>query len=667
METYRADVDAVNDNRTRSRLRILFVLIVIISALCTFGYLQAKAYLFDGLPSLPDKETMWELNLQPNTTLLDRNGKVIGHRGPHFGRPLKLSEMPPHLPQAFLAIEDERFYQHAGIDRKAILRAFFENQKAGRTVQGGSTLTQQLVKTMVLTPEKTYRRKFQEAWLAYEMETVLSKPEILELYLNRVDLGNRSYGVEAAAQRYFGKSATQLSRAESAMLAGLPKAPSTYNPAKNYDLAWQRAKLVLRRMLNNMMISPAELTEAESNPPVIIAEAEDTIEPAIIGHVFDLIAEQAKGLIGSEDKDLVIRTTLDPKMQKIAHESLTEILTKKGSKRKVNDGALVSIDNKTGAILAMIGGKNYEQSKFNRAAQAERQPGSAFKAFVYAAALEDGFTPGTVRIDQPTDIGGWQPENYTRRYRGPLTIREALKLSINTVAAQVAAEIGPQRVVDMAKRFGISTNLRTTYSIALGASEVTLMDMAGAFSVFANDGIKKSPYLIETISNTANETLYKRKDIPPTRVYASLYSRQMTSILADVVESGTGHGARLGKRPAAGKTGTTQDYRDAWFMGFTGQYTTGVWMGNDDNSSMSKVTGGLLPTDAWTLFMKRAHKGQKIVPLATPIDPIDDIKRKEIITFYKSLSEDLIRERNLAAGLTPNRASVSPVSANSVQ
>jgi len=457
METYRADVDAVNDNRTRSRLRILFVLIVIISALCTFGYLQAKAYLFDGLPSLPDKETMWELNLQPNTTLLDRNGKVIGHRGPHFGRPLKLSEMPPHLPQAFLAIEDERFYQHAGIDRKAILRAFFENQKAGRTVQGGSTLTQQLVKTMVLTPEKTYRRKFQEAWLAYEMETVLSKPEILELYLNRVDLGNRSYGVEAAAQRYFGKSATQLSRAESAMLAGLPKAPSTYNPAKNYDLAWQRAKLVLRRMLNNMMISPAELTEAESNPPVIIAEAEDTIEPAIIGHVFDLIAEQAKGLIGSEDKDLIIRTTLDPKMQKIAHESLTEILTKKGSKRKVNDGALVSIDNKTGAILAMIGGKNYEQSKFNRAAQAERQPGSAFKAFVYAAALEDGFTPGTVRIDQPTDIGGWQPENYTRRYRGPLTIREALKLSINTVAAQVAAEIGPQRVVDMAKRFGIST------------------------------------------------------------------------------------------------------------------------------------------------------------------------------------------------------------------
>ena len=667
METYRADIDAVNDNRTRSRLRVIFIVILALSSLCVFGYLQAKSYLFNGLPSLPDKATMWELNLQPNTTLLDKNGKVIGHRGPYFGRPLKLSEMPPHLPQAFLAIEDERFYQHAGIDRKAILRAFFENQKAGRTVQGGSTLTQQLVKTMVLTPEKTYRRKFQEAWLAYEMETVLSKPEILELYLNRVDLGNRSYGVEAASQRYFGKSAIQLSRAEAAMLAGLPKAPSTYNPAKNYDLAWQRGKLVLRRMLNNMMISPAELSEAENNPPIVIKEAEDAIDPLIIGHVFDLIAEQAKGLIGSDDKDLIIRTTLDPTMQQHGYNSLTEILTKQGSKRKVSDGALVSLDNNTGAIRAMIGGKDYEQSKFNRAAQAERQPGSAFKAFVYAAALEDGFTPGTVRIDQPTDIGGWQPENYTRRYRGPMTIREALKLSINTIAAQVAAEIGPQRVVDMAKRFGISTNLRTTYSIALGASEVTLVDMAGAFMIFANDGLKKTPYLIEAISNTANESLYKRRETTPTRVYASLYSRQMTSILADVVESGTGHGARMGKRPAAGKTGTTQDYRDAWFMGFTGQYTTGVWMGNDDNSSMSRVTGGLLPTDAWKLFMRQVHKGQKIAPLAIPNDPIDDQKREEMIAFYKSLSEDLIKERNLAAGLTPTRASISPVSASALQ
>lgn len=661
MQTFRADIDAVNDNRTRSRAKIMVTILALLCALGVFGYVKAKAYLFDGLPSLPDKATMWELNLQPNTTLLDKNGAVLGHRGPYVGRPLKLAEMPNHLPQAFLAIEDERFYQHAGIDRRAILRAFFENQKSGSKGQGGSTLTQQLVKNMVLTPEKTYRRKFQEAWLAYEMETVLSKPEILELYLNRVDLGNRTFGVEAAAQRYFGKSATDISRSEAALLAALPQAPSRYNPTKNFDGAWDRAKLVLRRMLTNTMITPSELAEAESNPPVIIAEAEDAIDQAMIGHVFDLIQEQAKGLIGSGTKDLVIRTTLDPALQKYAHDSLETVLSKQGKTRKVSNGAMVTLDNETGAVRAMIGGRDYSASKFNRAVQAERQPGSSFKALVYAAALEDGFTPATVRIDQPTEIAGWAPENYTRRYRGPMTIREALKLSINTVAAQVGAEIGPPRVVDLAKRFGISTNMRSTYSIALGASEVTLLDLSQAFMVFANEGIRKPPYLIESISNSANESLYKRRALTPARVYAASYAQQMNSMLSDVIESGTGRGAKLGNRPAGGKTGTTQDYRDAWFAGFTEQYTTGVWMGNDDNSSMSKVTGGLLPVDAWKAFMVKAHKGIKIQPLSTPQNTESDARRKRMAVFYKDLSEALIQERNLAAGITTGpRASAAP-------
>lgn len=653
MQTFRADLAAVNDNRTRTRKRWIVGVLVLLSLMGVFGYLQAKAYLFDGLPSLPDKSTMWELNLQPNTTLMDKNGEVIGHRGPYVGRPLKLTEMPRHLPDAFLAIEDERFYSHAGIDRKAILRAFFENSKSGTTTQGGSTLTQQLVKNMILTPEKTYRRKFQEAWLAYEMETMLSKPEILELYLNRIELGNRAFGVEAAAQRYFGKSAAKVNLAEAAMLAALPQAPSRLNPAKNYDAAWERSKLVLRRMLVNSMITPAEMAAAENNPPVIKADSEtEMLDAAVIGHVFDLIGEQAKGLIGSKDKDLIIWTTLDPKMQLAAHDNLNRVLEKEGARKKVTEGALVSIDNATGGVRAMVGGRDYAASKFNRAAQAERQPGSSFKAFVYAAALENGFTPGTVRIDQPTEIAGWTPENYTKRYRGPMTIREALKLSINTVAAQVGAEVGPAKVADVSKRFGISTNLRATYSLALGTSEVTLLDLTQAYMVFANEGVRKPPYLIESINNSAGENLYKRRELTPQRVYAVPYAQQMSAMLRDVIDTGTGYGARLGSREAGGKTGTSQDYRDAWFIGFTADLTTGVWMGNDDNSNMVNVTGGLLPVDTWKSYMLTAHEGLKNRPLYAP-DPNDsDRDTAKFVQFYEQLSQKLIEERNLASGIT---------------
>lgn len=653
MQTFRADLEAVNDNRARSRNRWVVGVIIALSLIGVFGYLQAKAYLFDGLPSLPDKSTMWELNLQPNTTLLDRNGEVLGHRGPHLGRPLKLTEMPRHLPDAFLAIEDERFYQHAGIDRKAILRAFFENSKSGKTTQGGSTLTQQLVKNMILTPEKTYRRKFQEAWLAYEMESMLSKPEILELYLNRIELGNRAFGIEAAAQRYFGKSAANINLAEAAMLAALPQAPSRLNPAKNYDAAWTRAKLVLQRMLVNSMITPAEMAAAENNPPIIKTSVEgENLEPAVLGHLFDFIQDQAKGLVGSKDKDLIIWTTLDPNMQLAAHENLNRVIEKNGAKKKVTEGALLSIDNSTGGVRAMVGGRDYSKSKFNRAAQAERQPGSAFKSFVYAAALENGFTPGTVRIDQPTEIAGWAPENYTKRFRGPMTIREALKLSINTIAAQVGAEVGPAKVVDIGKRFGISTNLRSTYSIALGASEVTLLDLTQAYMVFANEGVRKPPYLIESVNNTSGENLYKRREMAPQRVYAVPYARQMTAMLRDVIDSGTGHGARLGKCQAGGKTGTSQDYRDAWFIGFSSEMTTGVWMGNDDNSKMVNVTGGLLPVDIWKSYMLAAHKDQKCSPLSAPNPNDGDEDTMRYVQFYESLSEKLVQERNLASGIT---------------
>ncbi len=663
MTTFRADLAAANDNSTKRRWHIMLAILAILIFALTFGYIKAKSYLFDGLPSLPTKESMWEMNLQPNMTLLDSQGNTIGHRGPYVGRPLKLSEMPDHLPGAFLAIEDERFYDHAGIDRKAILRAFFENTKSGKTVQGGSTLTQQLVKNMLLTPDRNYQRKFQEMWLAYEMEQSLTKPEILELYLNRISLGNRTFGVEAAAQRYFGKSAKEINLSEAAMLAGLPKAPSRYDPTRNYDGAWRRAKLVLQSMNKNNMISITQLSEAENNPPVLAASDQISVDPDMIGHFFDYVDERASELVGGKSKDLIVTTTLDPKLQKVGADTLEKILAKNQKNRKVSEGAVVLIDNKSGAIKALIGGRDYKQSKFNRAAQAQRQPGSAFKVFVYAAALEEGFTPGTVRRDQPVTISGWSPENYTKRYRGPMTIREALKHSINTVAAQVGAEIGPSKVASIARRFGIRSQLRAHYSIALGASEVTLVDMTSAYMVLVNGGVRRPSYFITDITNSTGETLYKYNPPAAERVYAQTHADQMVDMMRDAVMTGTARGAQMGKREVAGKTGTSQDHRDAWFIGFSTDYTAGVWMGNDDNSSMYKMTGGLLPADVWRDFMKVVHKGVSYKPLLKIEEGAEGSVKRQRMDFYAGMVQELLKERNLAAGIDVPLVSDPPTNA----
>ncbi|MEP3654872.1 MAG: PBP1A family penicillin-binding protein [Litorimonas sp.] len=655
MPTYRADINPVevaDSQRKRKRRTIALIVLAVLSALVALAYFQTRHYLLKDLPSLPDKRTMWELNLQPNMTLLDKDGNEIGHRGPYIGKPMKLGQMPSYVGDAFLAIEDERFYEHAGIDNKAILRALFENTRAGEKTQGGSTLTQQLVKNIVLSPEKSYRRKFQEAVLARDMEAVLSKPEILELYINRIPMGPRVFGVEAAAQKYFGKSAKDINLAEAAMLAGLPQAPSRYNPSEHYDRALTRSTLVLNRMMANDMITAAQLQEAMENPPPLAEDAEPLISPDVIGYIFDMVAAQAPTLLSGDQKDLIVTTTIDTDKQLLAHKTLTTVLDKSGERKKVGDGALVSIDNRNGAILALVGGRDYSASKFNRAEQAKRQPGSSFKTFSYAAALENGFTPGTVRIDQPTEIGNWAPENYTRRYRGPMTMREALKLSINTIAAQVTAEVGPAQVAALANRFGIKSELRPEYSLALGSSEVTLQEMTHAYSVFANEGLLRPTHLITEIRNTSGAPLYTRRTVAGRRVYPVPYARQMTSMLRDVIDTGTGHGARLGKRQAGGKTGTSQDYRDAWFVGFTAQMTTGVWLGNDDNTSMRKITGGLLPVDIWKGYMLGAHKGQSSVALSAPDPNIEDGRAQELAAFYAEMSTAFIDERDAASGGT---------------
>lgn len=650
MPTYRADIDVANDNRRRKKRTIWLLSVTFICALLAFGYFQTRYYLMNDLPDLPDKRTMWQLNLKPNMTLLDKDGRVIGHRGPYIGKPLKLGQMPSYVGDAFLAIEDERFYEHAGVDNKAILRALFENTRAGEKTQGGSTLTQQLVKNIVLSPEKSYRRKFQEAVLARDMEAVLSKPEILELYINRIPMGPRVFGVEAASQRYFGKSATELNLPEAALLAGLPQAPSRYNPTEHYDRALTRSHLVLQRMVVNDMITDDQKQEAISNPPKIVEPPEAIISENLIGYLFDMAAERAPELVQGDHEDLIVQTTLDIDRQNIAHDALSTMLEKSGKSKKVGNGALVSIDNNTGAVLALVGGQDYSTSKFNRAVQAKRQPGSSFKTFSYAAALLEGYTPATVRIDQPTKIGDWEPENYTKRYRGPMTIREALKHSINTIAAQITVEVGPSNVAKLAGSFGIESELRPEFSLALGSSETTLTEMTRAYSVFANEGLLRPTYFISDIKNTAGTTLYRRRTVAGKRVYPVPFARQMSSMLRDVIETGTGHGAKLGKREAGGKTGTSQDYRDAWFIGYTSQMTTGVWLGNDDNSSMKKVTGGLLPVDIWKSYMLKSHKGLEYSLLSTPNPNLDDAYAQTLSQFYTVMVDAFTDERDIASG-----------------
>ena len=667
VETFRADIEdkraqreaarearreARRDNPRARWLTWLLWAVAALLLLAAVAVVAGRSYLYKDMPSLPDRAAMWQLNLQPNVTLRDRDGRILGHRGPDIGRIRTIPELPDHVPHAFLAIEDERFFEHEGVDREAILRAFWNNLRSGDRGQGGSTLTQQLVKNLVLSPEKTYRRKFQEAVLASRLETVLTKPEILELYMNRTPMGKQVFGLEAASRTYFGKPATELDLGEAALLAGIPKAPSRLDPRDNFDGAWARAGLVLDRMVANQLVTPTEAASVRQNPPELTPPEDTRLPEDVLGFAFDTAVEDAKELVGDDTQDLVITVTLDADMMLAARDALVETLDKHGESKKVTEGAIVSIDNGTGAVLAMTGGRSYDASKFNRATQAQRQPGSSFKAFVYAAALEDGFTPGTVRIDQPLTIDKWKPENYTERYRGPMTLREALKHSVNTVAAQVGAEVGPTRVAELAKRFGIESELRPVYSLALGSSETNLLELTGAYAVFPNEGLRRPPYLVEKVTDSNGRTLYQRRPRTPERVYARDFAQQMNAMLGDVVDTGTAYAARFGGRELAGKTGTSQDYRDALFVGFSNQITTGVWLGNDDNSQMNKITGGLLPVDVWKAYMRKVHEGLPSEPLPKPRFDALSAYRESVVAFYTDLGNALESERNAAAGIS---------------
>ncbi|MGC5779294.1 transglycosylase domain-containing protein [Methylobacterium sp. NFXW15] len=546
----------------------------------------------------------------PNIAILASDGTLLANRGETGGRVVSIKELPPYLPRAFVAIEDRRFYSHMGIDPVGIVRAIGQNLTRRGVAQGGSTLTQQLAKNLFLTQERTASRKIQEAILALWLEHKYTKDEILELYLNRVYFGAGAYGVEAAAQRYFGKPAKDVSLAQAAMLGGLVQAPSRLAPNRNLPAAQARAAQVLAAMQELGFAAPQDVKVALAQP----ARPASVRGGGSANYVADLVMDVLDDYVGKFESDITVQTTVDPSLQATAERSLVDELNKQGSRFNVSQGALVSM-RPDGAIRALIGGRDYAQSQFNRATTAKRQPGSSFKPFVYLAAVERGATPDSVREDAPIKIGNWAPENYSHRYEGAVTLRSALAHSLNTVAVRLGQEVGPKAVVQTAQRLGITSPLQANGSIALGTSEVTLLEMVGAYGAFANGGTGVIPYVVASVKGSDGKFLYKRTESGLGRVMSPEADGMMNAMMHETFVSGTAKKADIPGWDLAGKTGTTQDYRDAWFIGFSGSLVTGVWLGNDDGELTKKVTGGNLPAEVWKTYMVQALKGQNPVPL----------------------------------------------------
>ena len=546
----------------------------------------------------------------PTIQITGLDGSVLAIRGEMAGANVALKDLPPYLPKAFIAIEDRRFYSHYGVDPIGIARAAVTNLLHRGVSQGGSTLTQQLAKNLFLTQERTFQRKLQEVELALWLERKHSKAEILELYLNRVYFGSGAYGVEAAAQRYFGKSARHVTLAEAAMLAGLVKSPSRLAPNRNPEGAEQRAQTVLAAMADAKFISEAQAQASIGHPSYHVKPA----GAGTVNYVADWIGEVLDDLIGQIDQSVVVETSIDPKLQAVAEASVIDELAAKSVKFNVSQGALVAM-TPDGAVRAMVGGRNYAESQYNRAVTARRQPGSAFKPFVYLTAIEAGLTPETIRQDAPLDVKGWKPENYSHEYFGPVTLTQALAMSLNTVAVRLGIEVGPKNVVRTAHRLGISSKLDANASIALGTSEVSLVELVGAYSPFANGGLGVSPHVVNKIRTVEGKVLYARAADQLGQVIEPRNVAMMNIMMQETLLSGTAHKAELPGWMAAGKTGTSQDFRDAWFIGYTSNLVTGVWLGNDDNSPTRKATGGGLPVEIWTRFMRAAHQGVPVAAL----------------------------------------------------
>ncbi len=571
------------------------VFVVGAAALASVAVLVAMAAL-----ELPDPEAALAAPRAPSVTVMDMDGRLIARRGPGEMEHVPLAELPPVLIDAVIAMEDRRFYGHMGVDAAGTLRAAMANLRARRVVQGGSTITQQLARNLFLSHDRTLKRKLQETLLAVWLERRFSKDEILEIYLNRVYFGAGAWGVRAASHRYFGKAPQMMSIGEAALLAGMLKAPSRYSPALSPRAAEDRATLVVNVMTDEGVLSPATRAKTLAEP-IVIKRSSNT---ALAGHFVDWVVAQARELPGVAGTDLVIETTLDLAMQQAADRAAAAALDDAARAAGARQAALVALDG-DGAVRAMVGGRDYRVSQFNRAVQARRQPGSAFKTFVYAAALERGVTPWEIRHDGPIEVEGWRPRNYREEHRGDVALSTAFARSINTVAVQISEEIGRHNVIATARRLGFTSDLPPTPAMALGAYEVSLLELTAAYAPFANRGYRITPYAINAVRAADGVLLYERP--PPDAALAldETTRQHMTGMLRRVVVEGTGRAANPG-REAAGKTGTTNDHRDAWFVGFVPGFVAGVWVGDDDFKPMDEVTGGGAPARLWRAFVQEA-------------------------------------------------------------
>lgn len=562
---------------------------------------------------LPDIDQMTATTRRPSVVFISAEGETFAAYGDIYGQPLDLKDISPFIPQAVMATEDRRFFKHFGLDVWGLARAVITNVRAGHVVQGGSTITQQLAKNLFLKPDRTLKRKVQELLMALWLENRFSKEQLLTLYLNRVYLGSGTFGVDAAAKRYFEVSAKTTSLYQSAVIAGLLKAPSRYSPLNDPEASHRRTVEVLQNM-----VEAGYIDQKTADYAALTGAAQMVRRPVAAGRYFaDWIMSHLDDMGEVQGKDIVVRTTLDMGIQRKAEAELKALLDGPGAKARATQGAVV-VMSPDGAVRALVGGKDYDDSQFNRATQGQRQPGSSFKPFVYLAAMEKGFQPNDVFQDAPIKLGNWSPGNYTGKYEGAVTLRHAFANSTNTVAVRLIEEVSPSRVISLAHRLGITSELRNDASLALGTSETNLLELTTAFAPFANGGAGVSAFGVDSVTDPQGKLLWTRQGGGFGQVISDVALAHMHEMMQAVLTEGTGKAARL-DRPAAGKTGTTQDYRDAWFMGFTADYVGGVWLGNDDQRhEMKKVTGGGLPAQLWKTVMMNAHKGLPVRPLPTP-------------------------------------------------
>jgi penicillin-binding protein 1A len=577
------------------------------------GAAGAGIYVVHTASSMKNYEDLLQTSQKTRVTLKDRHGRTIAVRGLSHGDTVKVEELPPYVPRAVMAVEDRRFYSHPGIDPFGLARAMLTNYRAGRVVAGGSTITQQLAKNLFLSSDRTLRRKVHELFLALALEVKFSKDQILNLYLNRVYFGAGTYGLDAAAQRYFGKPASQLELGEAAMLAGLLKAPSHYAPTTDYDRAETRARIVLDAMVESGYASEDERKLAEQTKLTIAKSSATPGSGYFVDWTLDTLFEH----VGRSHSELIVETTLDLDLQRVAEGVLQNVIGKYGERYAISQGALVSMDG-TGAVRVLVGGKSYEESQFNRAVTAKRQPGSSFKTFVYLAAVEQGFERRSRWEDAPITVENWSPQNYTEDFVGTVSLEDAFAKSLNTVAVQVSETVGRQRVINTARRLGITADLKAQPSLALGAFEVTPLEMATAYTPFANGGEAVLPHTVIAVRDREGNLLFERQGSGLGQVIRPRDLAVMNRMMWNNVENGTGQSAKLEGRQAGGKTGTSTDYRDAWFVGYTADYVTAVWLGNDDNSPTNKAAGGSVPAWTWRHFMTAAHA--KLPPRRLPPD-----------------------------------------------